>query len=61
MLSRRMDAKHLDSSHPNQLGAVPRLVDSELRIYCFLSILPDLIIYIQTNHNVFEYIDYLRI
>ena len=21
MLSRRMDAKHLDSSHPNQLGA----------------------------------------
>ena len=35
MLSRRMDAKHLDSS-------LPRLVDSELRIYCFLSILPDI-------------------
>ena len=32
----------MDSSHPNQLGAV-RLVDSELRIYCFLSILPDII------------------
>ena len=43
MLSRRMDAKHLDSSHPNQLGATaPRRF--EPRIYCFLSILPDIII-----------------
>ena len=35
MLSRRMDSKHLVS--------LPRLVDSELRIYCFLSILPNII------------------